>query len=153
MEALAQNAGPSGKTHLLGSHDLKISNAEVVAALETITPEIATTWLERNIMNRPLNRRQIDMIKDDLLKGDWAITGETICFCKGTNGSISGAGVALIDGQNRLTAIAESGVTVQSIVVRGLEKKVFAKTGNGKPRSGGDILAVTSINFFCFLQI
>lgn len=68
-----------------------------------VTPQLATDWLKRNTRNRPVNRGHVERIKRDILAGRWIPTHQGIAF--GTDGR-------LLDGQHRLTAIAECGTAV-----------------------------------------
>jgi hypothetical protein len=70
--------------------------------------------------------------------GDWKLNGESIVF--DDNGNV-------IDGQHRLTAIVESGVTIKSVVVRGVDRSTFTSIDSGVRRDGGDILAVSGYTY------
>ena len=72
-------------------------------------------WLGFNTHNRNLRQRQCSAsctsTRPDMEAGNWQWNGESIKFAEdGT----------LLDGQHRLAAIAESGVTLPVLVVRGL---------------------------------
>jgi len=100
---------------------------------ETITPAIAEKYLKKNTFNRPLSPGTVRRYAIDLENGLWVQNGETVKFnCDGT----------LIDGQHRLKAISNSGIPAKMIVVRGLEKKVFANIDNGRKRNLADLLAI-----------
>ena len=78
--------------------------------VETITPERATQILAtQNTGNRSISRRHVAVLAEEIKAGRWKLNGDTICF----NGS------RLIDGQHRLSAIAASGIPVESLVVYG----------------------------------
>lgn len=65
--------------------------------------------------------------------GKWDANGAAIKIAKdGT----------LLDGQHRLTAIVQSGKSVVTLVVTGLEKEVFTTIDAGKTRSHGDYLKI-----------
>ena len=68
-----------------------------------VSPEMATKWLEKNIVNRRIRDYKVNAYARDMKNGDWRLNGEAIVFNK------SGQ---LVDGQHRLNAIAKSGVTV-----------------------------------------
>jgi hypothetical protein len=97
------------------------------------TPEDATALLALNTRNRPLSRSQVEMHKKRLLAGTFVLTPDAIAF--DTNG-------ALIEGQHRLTAVAESGVAALFFVAVGLPPDTFLALGQGKLRSTSDNLAL-----------
>lgn len=99
------------------------------AALEYITPELAAVYLMRNRKHgegqRTLVRTLVERIKSDLINGDFITTHQGIAF--DDDG-------ALFDGQNRLTAIVQTGVAVWMWVFRGLDKKAAYATDCGVNR-------------------
>lgn len=100
--------------------------------LKTITPETAKRMLGLNVGNRAINKRHVDSLAREMQNGRWKINGDTICL----NGS------KLIDGQHRLHAVVQSGVTIKSLVVEDLPSDVFDTKDVGKRRSAGDTLSV-----------
>ena len=65
--------------------------------------------------------------------GNWRVTGEAIKFA---------ADGHLLDGQNRLTAVVESGVAVVSLVVRGLDTTAQVSMDSGVARTAADALTM-----------
>lgn len=99
---------------------------------ELITPEYAEEILERNTeFNRNLSSNQVKDIRADLVEGHWMFNGSTLCF---------DAEDYLLDGQHRMTAIAESGIAVRLLVVRGLDPDAMHVMGQDRPRSTSDLL-------------
>lgn len=98
---------------------------------QTITPERAAALLGNNRSNRPLSRAAVNRLIGILKSGEWRYNGEAIKF---------GADGSLLDGQHRLTAIAESGVPAELLVVTNLSADAFATLDQGRKRSGGDVL-------------
>lgn len=80
----------------------------------TVTPELAAKWLKtKNNRNRKFSPRKIGAYAGDLRAGDWKITHQnSIAFYKDGN---------LADGQHRLAAIVECGVSVEFMVWFGLD--------------------------------
>ena len=82
-----------------------------------ITPDMAKQWLRADAETghanyRPLDKKLVDRYARDMQKGMWDYNGETIKFnCNGR----------LVDGQHRLHAIVQSGVSVNSEVITGIE--------------------------------
>lgn len=100
-------------------------------SIETITPKKAMEWLKRNIHNRPLSKKHVSFIAGLLREGKFELNGDAIRF--NANGD-------LIDGQHRLMACIESGVSFQSLVIRGLPHSTFATFDGGRPRTAADDL-------------
>lgn len=101
------------------------------AAIVYVTPDMARRWLTKNTANRPLKKDKIAQYTADMQNGAWQITGEAIKFSKEGR---------LLDGQNRLYAVAQSGVTVPMFVVRGLDDSSQLVMDSGAPRSAADAL-------------
>lgn len=99
----------------------------------TVTPEIAREWLDSNIHNRPVRETTIRRYVEAMKAGQWELNGETIKF--------SSQGV-LLDGQHRLRAVVQSGVTIQSYVIHDLPPAVFDTIDTGANRSISDLLAL-----------
>ena len=68
--------------------------------------------------------------------GAWQVTGEAIKF--DTNGALS-------DGQHRLTAVIQSGATVDMLVVRGLAPEAQSVMDSGSKRTASDALTFGGI--------
>lgn len=101
--------------------------------VETVTPKKAAEWLKRNINNRPLPESEIQFLAGAMLDGKWELNGDAIRF--NTNGD-------LIDGQTRLSACVRSGVSFQTLVVRGLQHSTFNTFDGGRRRTAKDDLHV-----------
>jgi hypothetical protein len=99
---------------------------------EVITPESARQLLKLNTRNRPMNSAAVDRLAEEMVSGRWKFNGDTICL----NGD------RLIDGQHRLAAVAKSGVSITTLVVRGLTSDVFDTKDIGRRRTAGDVLAI-----------
>lgn len=102
-------------------------------ALETITPATAREYLAHNVKNRRPKHNRIGQYARDMAAGRWQITGESLKFDRTGN---------LIDGQNRLYAVIEAGVPVQTYVTRGLAPESQDVMDTGAVRSGADQLTI-----------
>ena len=102
------------------------------AYVRTITKEIALKLLQKNSHNRPLSKNHLLHICDQLRKGQWKLNGDAIRY----NDEM------LIDGQHRLTAVVETGIPMQTLVIEGLDSGVFDTIDTGKNRSNKDTLAL-----------
>lgn len=99
----------------------------------TITPELATAMLENNPRNRPLKRLHVAFLCEEMRNGRWKFNGDTIRIA--TDGS-------LIDGQHRLEAVRQTGVSIKTLLVNGLDPDVFDTIDGNAKRSAGDTLSV-----------
>ncbi len=106
----------------------------VSTSVEYITPAFASMILEKNKNNRPLPKTHVKFLKHAIERGEWVFNGEPIIIDSDGN---------LLDGQCRLTAVAQSGVSIQSLVVKGIPREVFDTIDQGKSRSAADILAIS----------
>lgn len=97
----------------------------------TVTPDIARQILEHNTSNRPISKREVERLKRVLESGEWRYNGEPVKISKSDR---------LLDGQHRLIAIAESGVSADLFLIIGLEDEVFTTLDQGRKRTGGDVL-------------
>jgi len=100
-----------------------------------INPAIASAWLEKNTINRPLRRTVVEGYKSALERGEHRLTHQGIAFAE------SGE---LLDGQHRLTAISEmpSKFSLEMMVTRGLSSDAFKAIDLGLKRSHSDVLRI-----------
>lgn len=98
---------------------------------ELITPEIATAMLEKNTNNRPTNQSRVLQYAADMRAGEWRENHQGIAFDVHGNAR---------DGQHRLWAVIESGVSVYMHVARGLSEEACATIDQGRARSVRDVL-------------
>ena len=106
------------------------SNAMNVT-IELVTPQQALQMLQHNDGNRPLRKRFVDQYVDDIIRGKWKLSHQGVAFSKDGR---------LLDGQHRLTAIVESGISVQMVIARNVDEASFLVMDRGKTRSLRDIL-------------
>lgn len=98
----------------------------------SVTPEVARRWLKENSQNRNVRQSHVDFLASEMLNGRWVTTHQGVCIAED--------GV-LLDGQHRLLAVAQSGVTVDIMVTTGSDKSVMPVTDQGMvTRSVGDTL-------------
>lgn len=98
-----------------------------------ITPELARQWLERNVRNRPISENTVIAYGLDMLEGRWQYDGAPIRF--DTDGN-------LIDGQHRLRACIDSGVSFENDVIFGLPPEAILTIDIHRPRTAGHIAAI-----------
>jgi len=101
--------------------------------IETITPSVAKTYLGKNYNNRNLAKNHVAFLKSELIAGNYKLNGQSI---------VLGKSGRLLDGQHRLTAVVETGIPIQSVVMHDVEEDTFATIDTGKARGGYDALHI-----------
>lgn len=99
-------------------------------------PDEATELLANRDSNRRLRPYVVEAYAGDMTQGLWRETGEAI--------KISRTG-KLLDGQHRLAAIVESGITLELMVVTGLDDASQVMMDQGSARSVVDALGMHGI--------
>lgn len=102
-------------------------------SIETITPQIAETYLSMNVENRPIRQSTVDSYAADMLAGHWRQTGEPIQF----------SGDRLLNGQHRLLACIKSQQPITVVVVRNVDPEAFEVMDSGVKRGLGDIISTS----------
>lgn len=106
----------------------------ITSQVERISPGTAEKYLALNLdKNRPIRPSTIRDYSNKMLAGEWVPTHQGIAFDQDGH---------LIDGQHRLRAIVDSGVTVQLMVTRGLRPDSFKALDLGARRKMSDILRI-----------
>ena len=101
-----------------------------------VTPTMAAKWIARNHQNRTLSQKTVDQYAADMAAGKWTFTGQAIIF---------DAAGRLIDGQHRLTAQIKANVTLEWLVVVGVETETRDYIDIGRPRSVGAQLQIKGV--------
>lgn len=106
---------------------------EIVTEIIDVTPEMAAEMLTHNTHNRGLRPGRVERYARDMKRGRWPWNGVPITFDRD--------GV-LIEGQHRLHAVIESGVTIRFTVIRGMPPEIQESYDLGIARTGGDALSL-----------
>lgn len=106
---------------------------------ETITPELAETYLGKNTDNRNVRKSQVAKLARDIKSGNYLVTGDSIRF--DWNG-------VLVDGQHRLLAIIAAGQPVTTLVIRDLNPRVRDVIDAGAKRSAADALGFNDVSAY-----
>lgn len=80
--------------------------------VEVINPEEAQAYLDNNAKHRPIKEKKVAEYMAEMQDGKWRLNGKTICF------DSTGR---LLNGQHRLSAVVRAGVSLTTVVVRGLD--------------------------------
>jgi len=110
---------------------------EVYMTVRRITPDMASELLKGRIKNRNISPATVRLYKDFMLREQWVLNGEPIIF--GAN--------QLLDGQHRLTACAESGVSFDAIWIELGNSEVFKTLNQGRRRGGADVLKIGGYSY------
>jgi len=105
------------------------------SVVEKITPDMAAKLLEeaKEVQNRNVSDGHVEWLAAQMKSGKWALNGEALIFDEEGQ---------LIDGQHRLWAIVNSGITIESLVTRGVDRKGFATIDTGSARTSGNVLSI-----------
>ena len=109
------------------------NTSSMKARIVTITPGVAKEMLINNTHNRKVSESKVHLWAESMKRGEWTLNGEAIKIAD--DGTI-------LDGQHRLYAVIESGVTIQSLVVSGLPKQSQETMDTGKQRTLADVLTL-----------
>src|SRR5690625_1412976 len=96
-----------------------------------ITAEKATILLGSNTHNRSISKSNLRSIKNSLLRGEGKFNGEAIKIA---------ADGTILDGQHRLLACKETGISFKTLLITGLPADIQHTMDSGKTRSHGDVL-------------
>jgi hypothetical protein len=99
----------------------------------TVTPEMAKQFLLINSRNRPVMASRVAEFESQLLRGELQLTHQGIAISE-TN--------VLLDGQHRLIAIANTGISAEMLVSTGLPDTVFTVLDTGARRKPSDVLSM-----------
>lgn len=99
---------------------------------ETITPAMATKYLEMNTHNRPVRQSYVEFLAKEIKNDRWLQNGATIVL----NDDV------LVDGQHRLWAVITANRPIITLVTRGVDKNCYPTIDTGIGRTAGDVLSI-----------
>lgn len=105
----------------------KHTNKQSYIVKVTISPQIAAEWLTLNKYNRPLSKIHVKRLENEMLNGRWQEDSND-CISFDVDGF-------LVNGQHRLTAILNCGVTVNAYVMFNASKEVWDISVGEKQRN------------------
>ncbi len=109
-------------------------NTKEITEIVLVTPKIANEWLISNMKNRRVSHTSVAKYSSMMKSGEWIDCIGSISFDE------SGA---LIDGQHRLLAVVESGVSSKFVVVKNVRKMARLVVDTGKVRTASDAIAIS----------
>lgn len=144
VQPLFAKTPPPKKAEVIAAAEVAQLNAwlsrgktEVFSVTTLVTPTMAAALLARNTGNRTVvlkgATRSVQAYAAAMKRGEWALNGEPI---------ILSATGELNDGQHRLNAVVESGVSVQMLLTFGVERDTRHTVDQGVARTPGHILSM-----------
>lgn len=110
---------------------------KVTAAVVTMEPKEAMRILEKqaaaDLKNRFVSQNRVDTYAAQMKAVKWELNGEPIILDENEQ---------LLDGQHRLWACVQSECSFQTLLVKGVDRKVFPTLDTGKARTGADVLSM-----------
>jgi hypothetical protein len=110
---------------------LRLKSKTVTYDVVSVTPEVAQKWLGTQVRNRRVQVIAMEGYRADMIAGRWGFAGDPLRF--------DDLG-RLIDGQNRLTALAGieiAGFAIPFLVIRGLSADTQTVMDQGARRTAG----------------
>jgi len=101
-----------------------------------LTPAMAERLLIGNTKNRAVIKSYLKNMEQVLLRNEWRFNGEPII--------VSSTG-RVLDGQHRLMACVSTGISIDTILVRGVDESVFPTLDRGISRTVGNVLSIDGI--------
>ena len=116
----------------------KISEIDMRMEIKKVTPKFAESLLESNDSNRKVNKQQLEMLVRVMLDGKWRLTHQGVAMYEDGD---------LADGQHRLLAVIESGVTCEMPIFYGIkkEKETVIAIDCGKQRTVVDSAKISGM--------
>ena len=110
----------------------KFVKPKMYSEVISVTPEIASSLLENhNHDNRSLNKSAIEKYSKIMRSGNWALTPQGLVVDHNTG--------KLVDGQHRLMAICQTGITVDMYITYVDDPETFKFLDQGRNRDFSDI--------------
>lgn len=98
-----------------------------------VTPAYAGSLLAKNSKNRTVIKTHLKRIEECLLRGEWVFNGEPVIIA--STGRI-------LDGQHRLLACVNTGISIDTNIVFGVDESVFDTIDQGSSRTIGNVLDI-----------
>lgn len=116
------------------SHVPRMFTTQKKAEIVTITPKLAADWLRFNTENRKQSSINLTRLGLAMLSGEFRFNGDAIRWT---------TEAVLADGQHRLEEVVETGQTIESVVVWGIEPQATITIDRNKRRTLRDHLERT----------
>lgn len=115
------------------------TGAHVTIEIIEIDPTLATKMLDANPVNRNASESYVGAYTNSMANGRWKFLGDPIRMNKDDE---------ILDGQQRLKAIEQSGTTQRFVLIRGLPTEHQKYMDQGRPRTARDNLHMAKIEAY-----
>lgn len=118
-----------------GTLEVDMNDERAAPTVETVivSPDLAETWMRKNRSNRKLRGVVVDRYGRDMREGRWRLKGQQpILFDR--EGWMQ-------NGQHRLWACIQTGVSFPALVIRNCDPEDIAAVDTGSPRRFSDYLS------------
>lgn len=105
----------------------------ITTEIINLTPEYAAELLTRNPRNRKMSAKNYRVIHRAVTNGEWALNGEAIKISVNNE---------ILDGQHRCLVVKDTGITIPTIIIRGLPAETQDTMDTGKSRGLNDFLTM-----------
>lgn len=112
------------------------SQRGVFTTVAPLTPALAEVLLEHNFDNRPVSNVAIERYERDIAHGAYRLNGQTIVVAR--TGELN-------DGQHRCHAVIRSGVSIDVVMVFGVERDSRLTLDQGMTRTVGHYLGMQGV--------
>lgn len=114
--------------------------SKITCEIVTLTPKDSAAILEKQkiseLKNRFVTQSRVDQYASQMKADKWELNGEPIILDQDDQ---------LLDGQHRLWACITADVSFKTLLVRGVDRKVFPTLDTGKARTGADVLSMAGL--------
>lgn len=109
---------------------------EPTYSVVTLTPELASKWLESSVINRAISQANVLKYAEDIRRGNWKMNGSSFVFTRIGD---------MRDGHHRCHAVIIAGVAIRVLVVEGVDPAAVKTIDTGKSRTLQDVLRMAGI--------
>lgn len=113
--------------------EIKKARKGVTTQVVELTPALAEVLLSRNPANRKISDVVVNSYARDIISGAWKFNGEPVIV------SVDGF---LNDGQHRASAVVQAKISINCVLIIGVERDTRTPLDQGKMRSVGDYLSM-----------
>ena len=115
-----------------------VGEHQVTVEIGEYGPEFAENYLKKIIINRPLNKANINKLVKEIEAGRYMLNGDAFRYDRNGNAA---------DGAHTAQAIVETGSSIPRLVIRGLDPTAFRTIDRGAKRKLSDDLNLEGIDY------
>jgi hypothetical protein len=116
-----------------GKEDTMDDLTQIISAVETVTPEMAATLLQRVIATGKIDQSTFQAFERDMRRGAWVLNGAPVVIERGGN---------VLDGRARLHACVRSKCNFNTLIIRGVAADTFETIDAVRKRTLADVLSI-----------